>query len=107
MNFEVYTYFTIVLSGFVAVWTYRNKTKSETNISDFEYLGWSAFWGLIILISYQCVAKLIGVDPESLTKLFGNPFATGILMSILGLVGGFVFGCSFRDLKSKGYFDKI
>ncbi len=99
MNFEAYSYFAIILSGFVAVWMYRHSSKSQSKISDFEYLGWSAFWGLAILTSFQLIAKLFHTVPEGLTKLFGNPFATGLLMSILGLVGGICGGIGARDIK--------
>lgn len=100
MNFEVYSYFVIILSGFVAIWMYRHFSKSQSKISEFEYLGWSAFWGLAILISFQLVAKFFHTDSEALINLFGNPFATGFSMSILGLVGGTCIGLGVRDFKN-------
>lgn len=98
MNFETYSYFVIVLSGFVAVWTYRNITKSQSKISEFEYLGWSAFWGLVIMISFQLIAKLLQPD-QNLSGLFQNPFATGFIMSILGLIGGAFFALCNKNKK--------
>lgn len=99
MNFEAYSYFAIILSGFVSVWTYRHFTKSQTKISEFEYLGWSAFWGLVILTSFQLVAKLMHLDSPSFNDIFKNPFATGLITSILGLVGGMCVGLGARDIK--------
>lgn len=99
MNFEAYSYFAIILSGFVAVWMYRHFSKSQAKISEFEYLGWSAFWGLVIIVSFQLVAKLIHVDNPAFNEVFKNPFATGLITSVLGLVGGTVMGLVVRDIK--------
>lgn len=99
MNFEAYSYFAIILSGFVAVWTYRHFVKSQAKITEFEYLGWSAFWGLIIIVLFQLWAKLINFNTPAFNEIFKNPFATGLLMSILGLVGGMVTGLVIRDIK--------
>lgn len=99
MNFETYSYFAIILSGFVAVWTYRHITKSEAKITEFEYLGWSAFWGLTILISFQLLAKCLHLDSQGFNDLFKNPFAVGFLMSLIGLAGGYFVGLTARDIK--------
>lgn len=98
MAVETFTFFEIILAGFVAVWTYRYFSKSQTKLSDFEYLGWSAFWGLAILVSFQLITKLFGTDIEDLLK---NPFATGFLMSIIGLTAGTILGFVVRDIKTK------
>ncbi len=99
MNFEAYSYFAVILSGFVAVWMYRHISKSKEKISEFEYLGWSAFWGLVIIFSFQLLAKLLHLDSQSFNDIFKNPFATGLLMSILGLVSGTCVGLGARDIK--------
>lgn len=99
MTFEAYSYFTIVLCGFVAVWMYRHFSKSQVKISEFEYLGWSSFWGMGIIIFFQLVFKFFNTDSTGLTKLFSNPFAAGFLMSILGLIGGACIGLAVQDIK--------
>ncbi len=99
MNFETYSYFVIILSGFVTVWMYKHFSKSQTKITEFEYLGWSAFWGLVIMASFQLIAKIFHVDTQGFNDLFKNPFATGLIMSILGLVSGMGSGLIMRDIK--------
>lgn len=101
MNFEVYSYFSIVLAGFITVWMYRHFSKSKNKISDFEYLGWSSFWGLFIITFYQLLGMFLNIDSEKLNGLFSNPFATGLLMSIIGMVGGICTGLISNDLKNK------
>lgn len=88
MVFETYTYFQIILAGFVMVWSYRNFSKSQFKISDFEYLGWSSFWGLCLLLFLQWVLQ----GYPDFEELIANPFATGLILSIFGFLFGFIFG---------------
>ena len=39
------TFFYIGLSGFMAVWTFRKTVRRADKLSEFEYIGLSAFWG--------------------------------------------------------------
>lgn len=88
MSFEAFTYFEIILAGFVAVWTFRHFSKSQAKISDFEYLGWSSFWGLVLLVIMEGILK----NYPKLNELIANPFATGLFLSIFGIILGSIIG---------------
>lgn len=80
----IYTYFLIILSGFGFVWGYR-RLGSVKQISDFEYAGFSAFWGVIILGLYGWIMRN---KLESLNKLLSNPYAAGVVLFVFGLILG-------------------
>jgi len=96
MSFETFTYFQIILAGFVTVWSYRYFNKSQAKITDFEYLGWSSFWGLVLLAGLEFVLKTY----PKLNELISNPFATGLLLSVFGFFLAFVV-CNFRSFRHR------
>lgn len=93
----IYTYFLIVLSGFGFVWGYRKAGWNPKPISDFEYAGFSAFWGVIILgiYSWTMRGKL-----ESLNALLSNPYSAGVVLFVFGLVLGLGLKFILGQLKS-------
>lgn len=97
MSFEVYTYFEIILAGFVTVWTFRKFSKSQAKISDFEYLGCSSFWGLALFFIFILAYK----DYPNLDATLANPFATGLFISIFGIIFGAIIGAVSRKLMNK------
>jgi hypothetical protein len=95
MTLDTQTFFYIILSGFITVWTFRYLTKSKKSSDSFEYLCLSAFWGVAILLSVIWYLRRRGVDPEKMQTMFSNPFVTGFMVSALfgsvfGLVGSLV-----------------
>lgn len=73
-----------VIPGFVTVWTFRYFTKSEKK-GDFEFLGLSFFWGLIILLFYELVSP-----KESINKLLENHYAAAFVFSLVGPIFGWL-----------------
>lgn len=88
MSIDTYSFFLIVLSGFAMVWSFRHFSHSRNKISDFEYLGFSSFWGVLVL---ACYGWLTRNHPEQISVLVSNPFVAGVVLSLLGgLIGGFL-----------------
>lgn len=89
----------LVIPGFVVVWSFRHFSHS-TKAGDFEFLGLSAVWGLILVVLVEGAIHLVcrlpwdsvcpGRDPgRNIQELFSNPYAFAILMLPLGFaVGG-------------------
>ena len=94
----IYTYFLIILSGFGFVWGYR-RFSGNKHISDFEYAGFSAFWGVIILGIYHDILIKAG-KLDDLIKLISNPFIAGAVLFIFGVVLGLGLKFLFGLLKS-------
>jgi len=78
----------IGISGFMTVYSYRLFVKSDKKLSEFEWLGLSAFWGLIIITFLSLFSKIF----PNFTELISNPFATALVDSIFGI--GFSFSGS-------------
>lgn len=72
----------------MTVWSYRKTTKSTKPINQFEYIGFSAFWGIILIILYDLLTKI----KEPSTDLLSNPFATGFCLSLIGIGLGYLGG---------------
>ena len=102
MSFDTQTFFTIILSGFITVWVFRYMTKSEKRIDTFEYLGLSAFWGLIIIFIFQYLQK----DQEKVNNLLNNYYASAIVFSLFfAPLLGFLGSVLARPLKY--FFDGV
>jgi hypothetical protein len=78
------------------IWSFRYFSHSQSKISDFEYVGFSSFWGVIILGIYGWLTKS---HPEQLQILISNPFAAGVVLSCLGFLMGLIFGRIFRPIR--------
>jgi hypothetical protein len=101
MNLNIYdinNFFTIILSGFMFVWSFRKISSSEKIMSDFEYLGFSAFWGFLILVLYYWLMRN---QLDKFNQLVSNPFAAGFVLSIVGLFLGGLFGVIIGSIKNR------
>ncbi len=83
-----YIYFYVLLAGFMSVWIFRKKTKSEKSISEFEYIGFSAFWGIVLISFWNLLVKVAHLPGN----LFENPFNAGFTLSLVGMVGAYFLG---------------
>jgi hypothetical protein len=79
------------IPGFFIVWSFR-KTAGSKQIAEFEYLMFSAFWGVILL-------GFLGfsISKETLTLALSNPYSACIIFSTLGVFFGGIAGTFFRD----------
>jgi hypothetical protein len=93
----IYTYFLIILSGFGFVWSYRKGKWNPKPISDFEYAGFSAIWGVIILGFYSWLMRN---KLESLNNLLSNPYTAGVVLFVFGVVLGFGIRFIINQIKS-------
>jgi len=71
------------------VWSFRHYSNSRNKISDFEYLGFSSFWGVIVLTGYAWFTK---DNPEKFKILISNPFLAGVFLSFFGFLAGLITG---------------
>jgi hypothetical protein len=89
MSIDTYFYFLIVLSGFFTVRSYRwaqySLIRHNEDISDFEYLGYSAFWGVVILVLFEWLERH---HASLITMFISNPLGAGFCLSLLGMVVG-------------------
>ncbi len=85
MNIDTSYYLLIVLSGFMFLWSFRKIGMARKQLSDFECLGFSTFFGIWILAGYSW---LTSAHPESLKALVDNPLLAGSVLSSLGLLLG-------------------
>ena len=71
------------IPGFFLVWSF-SKTSGKKIESDFEYLMFSVFWGVILL-------GLVGHGNEKwISKLFENIFTGMTVLSLIALMSGWV-----------------
>ena len=84
MTLDTLTFFEIILSGFMAIWTFRHFTNKNKVYSEFEWFGLSVFWGLII------IAVVAQLPYPKMSELLSNPLATGLVTSILGVILGYL-----------------
>jgi hypothetical protein len=94
MTIDTFVFYELALSGFIAVWIFRYFTGRKEKNSEFEWLGLSAFWGLVILI----IVEAIHLPEQQLKDLLGNPFAAGLALSTFGIVLGYM-GSRFVRIK--------
>jgi hypothetical protein len=105
-SFGEMTFFYIGLSGFMTVWTFRKTIGRKDKLSEFEYIGFSAFWGLAVLLFIEFIATCLdGLfnlhQMEAIKKVFENPFATGFGFSILGMQLAFIVGKSYLEFSDE------
>jgi hypothetical protein len=89
-----YNFLIFVIPGFITVWTYRHVSWSDKKSCDFEYLGLSFFWGLIMLLLYGLINK-----NDSVKKLLENPYIAAFVLSGFGLFVGWLGGRISRKFK--------
>lgn len=87
MTLDTITFFEIALSGFMTMWIFRHFTKNDKKMAEFEWLGLSVFWGLLIM---TLLSGLNSLKPyPNMQEFLSNPLATGLGTSIIGIVIGF------------------
>jgi hypothetical protein len=96
MNIETYNYFLIVLGGFALVWGFRKFSLSRRVLTDFEYLGFSTFWGVILISLFVWVQRS---HIEQVNTLLSNPYAAGVTLAIFGYVVGACLGRIARPFR--------
>ncbi len=94
---NVISYFLIIISGFAVVWSFRAFSgRKDKKISEFEYAGFSTFWGCLVFLIFVWIFKH---KPELLDGALKVPFtATPTLFIMGGLIGG-IGGWIFKKLK--------
>lgn len=96
MTIETFHLLLFTIPGFFAVWSYHkaNGTKVE---SDFEYLIFSFFWGLILL-------GFLGwfLPQEKFNLFFKNIYSGTMILSLISIGLGNLFGGRLDK-----YFDKL
>ena len=65
----------------MTVYSYRFFIKSDKKLAEFEWLGLSAFWGLILIAFLSSLKS----NPH-LTEMFANPFATALVATTFGII---------------------
>lgn len=96
MSFDTQTFFLIILSGFVTVWTFRHFMEIRKT-GDFEYLALSAFWGLFNIAVVEI--SLLN-DQTKISQVITNPYAGGFVLCIFGFLfglGGAIFLKIFKE----------
>lgn len=91
---NVQSYFLIILCGFGVVWGYRKTMKITRQISEFEYIAFSTFWGSIFFIP-------IAIFLERKNLLIGitnYPFIATPFLFIIGLIIGILFAWTMKKL---------
>ena len=88
MDIDTYYFFLIILGGFMTVWSFRHFSLSRKPLGDFEYLGFSSFWGMIMLM---ILVQLNSGNPD-LSEFLSNPFAVGSMLSVIGFIIGGILG---------------
>lgn len=73
-----------IIPGFIAVWTWRYSTYSKKQ-GDFELLGLSFFWGIVIAALYAATTK----DKNGAELLIKNPYAACVVLSTIGSLFAF------------------
>jgi hypothetical protein len=84
MPIDTQAFFLIIMSGFITVWSYRKRARS--NFSDFEYLGFSAFWGFLNMSLWSYV------QPQQFEKIVVNPLTGGLFLALGGYIIGAIVG---------------
>ena len=104
MPFDTYNFLVVGLTGFVTVWTFRKYAGSKEKLDSFEYLGISAFWGLVVL----CTSSMLLDDKgtKAADEMFKNPYVSGFVMSLLGGAAGGISGLVTR-LKPLAFIKKL
>lgn len=93
-----YNFLIFIIPGFLTVWSFRYFAESQKK-GDFEFLGLSFIWGLIMLIIFQLINK----EDYRIERLLSNPYSAAIILSLFGFISGW-FG---NQIIQWGWFKKI
>lgn len=97
MNLETSVYFLIILNGFSLVWGFRKGIDSRSEISDFEYAAFSAFWGVPLFSIFQWLFKN---DQEKFVEVIKTPLVAGTVFSLFSGLAGYVIGAFLWKIRS-------
>lgn len=88
---EAFHLLIFTIPGFFIVWSFR-KINGENKISDFEYLMFSIFWGVLLLAFFAS-----NLSKEKFITILNNPYAASLTFSIFGMFFGSVTGQLTKD----------
>lgn len=86
MTLDIFHLLIFTIPGFFAVWSYH-KAKGKKIESDFEYLVFSFFWGLVILALFGWI-----IPKEKFDLFFKNIYSGTLILSLINIVLGNIFG---------------
>ncbi len=89
INLDVYHFLIFIIPGFIVVWTFRYFTGSKKD-GDFEFLGLSFFWGLVVLMLFILINELSADAKKAALKLLENPYAAAFVLSVFAVAIGWV-----------------
>lgn len=89
--FEIVQLLIFTIPGFFGVWSFR-KANNSKHITDFEYLMFSVFWGIIFLTFLGLAAP-----KETLIKALTNIYSACIVFSLFSMFFGSIFGQINKD----------
>ena len=81
---DSYNFFLIILTGFVIVWSFRKTMGQKEKISDFEYLGLSAFWGTVTLVCLVLIQRGNSTKLANLDIMLKEPRISGPFIALWG-----------------------
>jgi hypothetical protein len=81
LSFDLFHIFLFVIPGFITVWSFRYFAKLPKP-RDFEYLSFSVFFGLVLLVVIQWL-----IGSAEFVKMIGNPYAASLVLSLFGGLG--------------------
>ncbi|TSC54833.1 MAG: hypothetical protein LiPW30_299 [Parcubacteria group bacterium LiPW_30] len=88
------SYFLVITSGFAVVWGFRAFSDSgEKKISEFEYAGFSTFWGSLVFILFIWILKN---KSDILLGALSYPFTATPTLFLLGGITGASTGWIFK-----------
>lgn len=99
-----FNFLIFIIPGFLTVWTFRYFTQSKKR-GDFELLGLSFVWGLVILVVMELLTGFLYRNNynDKIKEFLENPYAAAIALSILGISMGWIGSIVVRS----EYFKKI
>lgn len=88
MNLDTFSFFLIILGGFGLVYAYRAVNSSKDKLAEFEYLCFSAVFGVPV---YMIIESSLLSTPEVLGRMVSDQYAAyagGLYIFALGLILG-------------------
>lgn len=79
---NIYIYFFVILGGFMLVRSFRVSMNYKEKLGEFEYLGLSSFWGIVILFVWSIFAT------KTNSGSINNILEGGVLLTLIGFLLG-------------------
>jgi len=109
LKLDSYYFLLFVIPGFITVWTYRALFKIKKR-GDFEYLGLSFFWGLVLFVAFMFFPNI----EKLFSFMFGDFFPISLVPAVVlfSIIGAFwavaaYGGYKLGDLRWKKWLGKI